>query len=90
MLLLLRLQLFAAALLIPIAFDGVKADGSEMYYRAIVHDIKKGGFLVPDGKYKFHVEYCWRRNPRKKEECLVNGGNGEIGTLLFRDEKFAK
>ena len=87
MLLLLRLQLLAAvaALLIPFAFNGVKAAGSEMYYRAVVHDIPKGTWRHP-GHYQFDVEYCWRRNPTKKEECLVNGGNGEIGNLIKVNE----
>ena len=67
MLLLRRLQHFAAALLVSLAFGGVKGDGSEMYYRAVYRD----GF-----KWNFRVEYCWRKNPRSTDECLHNGNPG--------------
>ena len=88
MLLLLRLQLFAAALLVFLAFDGVKADGSEMYYRAVVHEIPEGTEDHP-GQYPFHVEYCWRQNPTNNEECLQNDGNVEFNTMFFHEEKYA-
>ena len=79
MLLLLRLRLFAAALLVFLAFDGVNADGSEMYYRVVHHE--------RNSMSKFHAEYCWRKNPINKEECLQNGNPG-FNTLLDVGEGF--
>ena len=81
MLLLLRLQLFAAALLVFLAFDGVKADGSEMYYRAVYHN---------DAPDNFHVEYCWRKNPSTEYECLKDDYNSPGFHKLFEHpEKYA-
>ena len=84
MLLLLRLQLFAAALLVFLAFDGVNAFASEMYYRAVSY---KGSFRYT--AYQFHVEYCWRKNPRSKDECLQDG-NSFFNTLVHVIEGFSE
>ena len=84
MLLLLRLQLFAAALLVFLTFDVVNADGSEMYYRAVYYQDYAGH--VPR---KFHVQYCWRKNPSFTDECLQTSDFG-FNTLINVTESFAE
>ena len=84
MLLLLRLQVFAVALLVFLAFDGVEADGSEMYYRTVY----RGDAPGKENNFAFHVEYCWRKNPSSAYECLKDDYNSPRFHKLFQHDEY--